>query len=149
METFRFICPLFSYCWQHERDLCFAWKIRQSSKGRPRIVCAMCPRILKGRKSTEAWTVHNTALNSSMGIDTTTYRIRIDVSVQEVGGCWVAGGGVTFRQALLKSIHLPPLGRIFTIECLKCCVMIQQEGIMQHVYTFAGTDQWQLLEYGP
>ena len=32
---------------------------------------------------------------------------------------------------------------------LKCCVMIQQEGIMQDVYTFAGTDQCQLPEYGP
>ena len=31
-----------------------------------------------------------------------------DVSVQAV---------VTFRQALLKSIHLPSLGRIFTIGC--------------------------------
>ena len=31
-----------------------------------------------------------------------------DVSVQ-------AGG--TFRQALLKSIHLPSLGRVFTIGC--------------------------------
>ena len=32
---------------------------------------------------------------------------------------------------------------------LKCCVMTQQEGIMQAVYTFAGTDQCQLPEYGP
>ena len=32
---------------------------------------------------------------------------------------------------------------------LKYCVMIQQEGIMQDVYTFAGTDQCQLPEYGP
>ena len=31
---------------------------------------------------------------------------------------------------------------------LKCCVMIQQEGIMQDVYTFAGTDQCHLPEYG-
>ena len=32
---------------------------------------------------------------------------------------------------------------------LKCCVMIQQEWIMQDVCTFAGTDQDQLPEYGP
>ena len=32
---------------------------------------------------------------------------------------------------------------------LKCCMMTQQEGIMQVVYTFAGTDQCQLPEYGP
>ena len=31
---------------------------------------------------------------------------------------------------------------------LICCVMIQREGIMQDVYTFAGTDQFQLPEYG-
>ena len=29
---------------------------------------------------------------------------------------WVQAGG-TFRQALLKSIHLPSLGRIFTLRC--------------------------------
>ena len=28
-------------------------------------------------------------------------------------------------------------------------MMTQQEGIMQDVYTFAGIDQYQLLEYGP
>ena len=32
---------------------------------------------------------------------------------------------------------------------LTCCVMNQQEGILQDVYTFEGTDQCQLLEYGP
>ena len=32
---------------------------------------------------------------------------------------------------------------------LKCCVMTEQEGIMQGVHTFAGTDQCQLPEYGP
>ena len=32
---------------------------------------------------------------------------------------------------------------------LKCCVMTQQEGTLQDVYTFAGTDQCQLPEYGP
>ena len=32
---------------------------------------------------------------------------------------------------------------------LECCVKIQQEGIMQDVYTFVGTDQCQLPEYGP
>ena len=32
---------------------------------------------------------------------------------------------------------------------LKCCMVTQQEGIMQDVYTFVGTDQCQLPEYGP
>ena len=41
-----------------------------------------------------------------MGIDITTYRIRI--------GRFGPGRGI-FRQALLKSINLPSLGRIFTI----------------------------------
>ena len=36
-----------------------------------------------------------------------------------------------------------------TMVLLKCCVMIQQEVIMQDVYMFAGTDQCQLPEYGP
>ena len=56
----------------------------------------------------EALTVHNTALNSSMGIGIMTYRIRT--------GRFGPGRG-TFRQALLKSIHLPSPGRIFTIGC--------------------------------
>ena len=52
--------------------------------------------------------------------------------------------GGTFRQALLKSVHLPSLGRIsieyrmlatmtLLTNLLKCCVMTQQEGIMQDV----------------
>ena len=66
-----------------------------------------------------------------------TYRIRIGRFSPDRG---------TFRQALLKSIHLPSLGRIFL---LKCCVMTKQESIMQDVYTLAGTDQCMLPEYGP
>ena len=31
---------------------------------------------------------------------------------------------------------------------LKCCLITQQEEITQDVYTFAGTDQCQLPEYG-
>ena len=38
---------------------------------------------------------------------------------------------------------------VFLTFLLKCCVMTQQEGILQDVYTFAGTDQCQLPEYGP
>ena len=37
--------PLFSNCWQYEKGLLFAWKTTEASKGRPRVVCAMCPRI--------------------------------------------------------------------------------------------------------
>ena len=54
-----------------KEDCVLLEKLRKLYKGRPRVVCAMCPRIWKRRKSTEAWTVHNTALNSSMGIDIT------------------------------------------------------------------------------
>ena len=32
---------------------------------------------------------------------------------------------------------------------LKFCIIIQQEEIMQDVYTFAGIDQCQSPEYGP
>ena len=41
-------------------------------------------------------------------IDITTYRIRIGRFGPDRGTC---------RQALLKSIHLPSLGRIFTVGC--------------------------------
>ena len=38
---------------------------------------------------------------------------------------------------------------VLLIFLLKCCVITQQKGIMQDVYTFAETDQCQLPEYGP
>ena len=49
-----------------------------------------------------------------------------------------------------SDIHYRILATVVLLTfLLKCCVMTQQEGIMQDVYTFAGTDQWQLPEYGP
>ena len=48
-----------------------------------------------------------------------------------------------------SDIHLRMLATVvLLIFLLKCCVMIQQGGIMQDVYTFAGTDQCQLPEDG-
>ena len=110
----------------------------------------MCPRIYNGRKSTEAWMVHNTALNFSMGTDITTYRIRIwrfgpgrgyvSTGIAEICSSSITGSDIHYRM-LATMVLLTFL--------LKCCVMTQQEGIMQDGYTFAGTDQCQLPEYGP
>ena len=66
------------------------------------------PSDLKRTEKYEAWTEHNTALNSSMGIDIMTYRIRIGRFGQDRG--YISTG-------ILKSIHLPSLGRIFTKGC--------------------------------
>ena len=97
----------------------------------------------------EAWKVRNTALNSSMGIDITTNRIRIgrfgpgrgyvSTGIAENYSSSITGSDIYYRMlATVGVINIP-------IEML----MIQQEGIMQNVYTFAGTDQCQLPEYGP
>ena len=78
----------------------------------------------KGRKSTEAWTVHNTALNSSMGIDITTYRIRIgrfgpgsgyiSTGIAETHSSFITGSDIHYRM-LATMVLLTFL--------LKCCVM--------------------------
>ena len=85
-----------------------------------------------------------------MGIDIATYRIRIgcfgpgrvyiSTGVAEIYSSSTTGSDIHYRM-LATMVLLAFL--------LKCCVMIQQEGIMQYVYTFAGTDQCQLPEYGP
>ena len=75
--------------------------------------------------------VHNTALNSSMGIDITTYRIRIGCSgpgrgyiptgIAEIQSSYITGSDIHYRM-LATMVLLTFL--------LKCCVMTQQEGIM-------------------
>ena len=96
--------------------------------------------------------VQNTALNSSMGMDIETYRIRI--------GCFGPGRGyinistdiaeIYSSSTTVPDIHYRMLATMVSLTfLLKYCVMIQQEGIMQDVNTFAGTDQCQLPEYGP
>ena len=98
----------------------------------------------------EAWTVHNTVLNSSMGTDiVSTYRIR--------KGCFGPGRGyistdiveIYSSSTTGSDIHYRMLATMVLLTfLLKCFVMIQQEWIMQDVYTFAGTDHCQLPEYG-
>ena len=150
MKATRFIFTLFSYCWQYERGVRFAWKTTEASKGRPRVVCAMCLRIYKGRKSTEAWTIHNTALNSSMGIDITTYWIRIGRFGPGRGYISTGIAEISYSSTTGSDIHYRMLATMMLLTfLLKSCVMIQQEGIMQDVYTCVGTDQCQLPEYGP
>ena len=83
-----------------------------------------------------------------MGIDITTYRIRIgrfgpgreyiSTGIGEIYSSSITGSDIHYRM-LATMVLLTFL--------LKCCVMTQQEGIMQCVYTFAGTDQCHL--HGP
>ena len=88
----------------------------------------------------DCWTVLNTALNSSMGIDITTYRIRIghfgpgsgyiSTGIAEIYSSSINGSDIHYR--MLATMVL------LTFQ-LKCCVMTQQED----VHTFAETDQCQ------
>ena len=85
-----------------------------------------------------------------MSIDITTYRIRIgrlgpggeyiSTGIAEIYSSSIPGSDIHYRM-LVTMVLLTFL--------LKCFEMTQQEGIMQDVYTFAGTDQCQLPEYGP
>ena len=85
-----------------------------------------------------------------MGIDITTYRIRIGrfgpgrvyilTGIAEIYSSSITGSGINYK--MLATMVLLTL-------LLKCCVITQQEAIMQDVYTFVGTDQCQLPEYGP
>ena len=76
------------------------------SKGRPHVLCAMCPRT---------------------------------------GIAKIYSSSVTRLE--IHNRMLATMALLLTF-LLKCCVMTQQEGIMQDVNTVAGTDQCQLLEYG-
>ena len=99
---------LFSYCWQYERGLLLAWKTTKASKGRPRVVCVRY--VPSDLKRTEKYGSLNGTLHSAQfqfgywhhDIPNTNITFRS----RHFG---------TFRQALLKSIHLPSLSRIFTI----------------------------------
>ena len=80
----------------------------------------------------------------------TTYRIRIrrlgpgrgyiSTGIAEIYSSSITGSDIHYRM-LATMVLLTFL--------LKCCLMTQQEGIMQDVYMFAETDHCQLLEYGP
>ena len=85
-----------------------------------------------------------------MGIDIMTCRIRIgrfgpgrgyiSTDIAEIYSPSITGSDIHYR--MLATMALLTF-------LLKCCEMTQQEGIMQDVNTFAGTDQCQLPEYGP
>ena len=91
-----------------------------------------------------------------MGIDITTYRIRIgrfgpgrgyiSTGIAEIYSSSITGSDINYKM-LATMVLLTFL--------LKCCVITQQEAIMQNVYlifllyTFVGTDQCQLPEHGP
>ena len=83
--------------------------------------------------------VHNTVLNSIIGIDITTYRIRIgrfgpgrvyiSTGIAEIYSSSINGSDINYK--MLATMVL------LTFR-LKCCVITQQEAIMQDVYTFVG-----------
>ena len=88
--------------------------------------------------------------NSSIGIDITTYRIRIEHFGPGRGDISIGIAEIYSSSNTGSDIHYRMLETMVLLTfLLKCCVMTQQEGIMQDVYTFAGTDQCQLPEYGP
>ena len=64
----------------------------------------------------------------------------ISTGIAEIYSSSITGSDIHYRM-LANMVLLTFL--------LKCCVMTQQEGIMQDAYTFARTDQCQLPEYGP
>ena len=76
-----------------------------------------------------------------MGIDITTYRIRIgrfdsgrgyiSAGIAEIYSSSITGSDINYKM-LATMVLLTFL--------LKCCVITQQEAIMQDVYTFVGTD---------
>ena len=107
--------------------------------------------VPSGLKRTEKYgSLNGTKLNSSMGIDITTYQIRIgrfgpgrgyiSTGIAEIYSSSITGSDIHYR--MLAAMELLTF-------LLKCCVMIQHEGIMQDVSTFAGTDQCQLPENWP
>ena len=113
------------FCWQYEKGLRFAWKITDASKGRPRVVFTLCPRVKKWRKSTQAWTVHNTALNSSMGIDIPTYRIPIGRFGPGRGYISTGIAEIYSSSITVSDIHYRMIASMVLLTfLLKCCVMI-------------------------
>ena len=85
-----------------------------------------------------------------MGIDITTYRIRIGRFGSDMGYISTGIAEIYSSSITGSDIHYRMLATMALLTfLLKCCVMTQREGIMQDVNTFAGTDQCQLPEYGP
>ena len=72
--------------------------------------------------------VHNTALNSSMVIDITTYRIRIGRFGPGRGYISTGIAEIYSSSITGSDIHYRMLGTMVLLTCLlKCCVMTQQD----------------------
>ena len=85
-----------------------------------------------------------------MGINITTYRIRIGRFGPVRGYISTGIAEICSSSTTGSDIHYMMISTMVLLTfLLKCCVMIQQEGIMQDIYTFTGTDQCQLPEYDP
>ena len=85
-----------------------------------------------------------------MGTDITTYRIRIGRFGPGRGYISTGIAGISSTSTTGSDINYKMLATMVLLTfLLKCCLITQQEGIVQDVYTFAGTDMCQLPEYGP
>ena len=111
-------------------------------------VCALC--ALGFKKDGKVRKLERYITQRSISVWVLTSRpteYQYNVSVQAF---WYISTGIAeiYSSSITESdIHHRILATITFL--LKCCVMTQQEGIMQDVNTFAGTDQCQLPEYGP
>ena len=81
-----------------------------------------------------------------MGIDITTYRIRIGRFGPGRGYISTGIAGIYSSSNTGSDISYKML---VTMVLLTFLLNTQQEAMMQDVYTFVGTDQCQLPEYGP
>ena len=112
------------------------------------VLCALC--ALGFKKDGKLRTLKRYITQRSIPVWVMTSRhTELDVSVQT--GYISTGIAEIYSFSITGSdIHYRMLATMVLLTFLfRCCVMTQQEGIMQDVHTFAGTDQCQLPEYGP
>ena len=109
------------------------------------MLCSLCA---LGFKKDGKVRKHNTALNSSLGTDITTYRIRIGRFGPGKGYISTGIAEIYLSSITGSDIHYRMLATMVLLTfLLKCRVITQQERIMQDVYTFAGTDQCQSMAH--
>ena len=115
-----------------------------------RVVHVLCALCALGFKRTDKYgglngTLHSAQFQYGYCIDITTYRIRIGRFGPGRGYIWTRIAEIYSSSIIGSDIHYRMLATIVLLTfILKSCVMTQQEGIVQDVYTFVGTDQCHL-----
>ena len=109
------------------------------------MLCALCALVFKKDGKVRKLERYITQRSIPVWVLTSVGRLGpgrgyISTGIAEIYSSSITGSDIHYRM-LATMVLLTFL--------LKCCVMTQQEGIVQDVYTFAGTDQCQLPEYGP